>query len=228
MGMPIESVAVLEWSRGSMPEAYASLIETMIGEAIRDDRVHGLLLTGSLARRDALPGTDIDVRYILDPAAERCFQRGFRDGILLEQTFTTESAARTPLEDNPMHVYAYLDGVPLYDGDGALIRLRSQAQKIYRSYRTPPATRRELAGALRHPEDKVRIGLAAGDLLKATFCVSTTSWQLIEGLWAANDLPLPPKFERLFLGSPATRAETALELLGWVRGQLCEEDEGVR
>jgi hypothetical protein len=41
MGMPIESVAVLEWSRRAMSAAYTTLLESLSDEAIRDDRVHG-------------------------------------------------------------------------------------------------------------------------------------------------------------------------------------------
>ena len=72
--------------------------------------------------RRALPGTDVDVRYLLEHSAARTFQRRFRAGVLLEATFTTESAALAQLESNPMHVDTYLDGVPLYDRDGALAR----------------------------------------------------------------------------------------------------------
>lgn len=233
---------ILTWARESMPAEYATLLESLIDEAERGDQVTGLLLTGSLARRDALPGTDIDIRWVVPTADPHSFERGFRDGILLEQTVTSEAAATAQLAQQPMHVYAYLDGVILYDQNGSLQRLHDQAVAVFSDYRTPLEAKQQLAAALMHPEDKIRIGLRSGDLLKATYSLATTSWQLIEGLWAANDRPLPPHssvrphlrdldgpediealFARLFLADPQERAETALDLLGWTRDRLADQ-----
>ena len=72
------------------------------------------------------------------------------------------------------------------------------------------------------------VATAAGDTLKAAFVAGTTSWQVIEGLWAANDKPLPPnssvrphladltqgpaglnsKYTQLFQGDTGTRIAT--------------------
>lgn len=235
----VSAKTVVEWARRSMPSVYVSLLEDMIAKAEDNEHIGGFLLTGSMARCDALPGTDIDVWYILRSADQPTFHRGFCNDILVEQTHTTENAAQAELADNPMQVYAYLDGVSLYDPVGSLARLRRQAYDVYHSYRMPQTAKRAIADALRHPEDKIRIGLQNNDLLKATFCLGTTSWQLIEGLWAANDLPLPPNgsirphvrdlpgppnvealFQRLFLAGSVERAEAALHLLSWVREQL--------
>lgn len=236
--------AVIEWAGRSMPAAYPSLIKALTDEAERDDQVTGLLLTGSMARRDALPGTDIDVRYLVPTAEPQYFQRAIRDGIRLEQTFMSEPAAEAKLTATPMHVYAYLDGVILYDRDGALARLRDQAARIFQDYRTPTEIKQISYEALMHVEDKARVGLESGDLLKATFCLSSASWQLVEGLWAANDLPLPPHssvrphlhdldgpddietlFERMFLANPEERVRTGLQLVGWVRNRLRSDVE---
>jgi predicted nucleotidyltransferase len=231
--------AVLDWTRRSMPPEYAQLIETLVGEAEREPKVSGLLLTGSIARGDALPGTDIDVRYLRDSDGAASFERGLQEDLLVERTFTDEGSALAQLNDNPMHVYAYLDGRILYDRDGALSRLRTEADRVFRAYRAPQQLKADLAVALGHPEDKVRVGFESGDLLRAAFGLSTSSWGLMEGLWAANDLPLPPNssvrphlrdlrgpenieklFERLFLGDPRERVETGLFLLGWIRRRL--------
>ncbi|WP_152365117.1 nucleotidyltransferase domain-containing protein [Microlunatus speluncae] len=234
-----ELEGVLDWVRGSLPPEYAETIETLVAEARQDSAVTGVLLTGSLARRDALPGTDIDVRILRDGEGPGEFERDNRDDLLLERTFTDERSAQTQLAANPMHVYAYLDGRILYDSDGALSRLRSVAERVYRDFRAPRQLKADLAEALGHPEDKIRVGLESGDLLRAVYCLSTSSWGLIEGLWAANDRPLPPnssvrphlrdlagpddleaQFERLFLAEPRVRAETGLFLLGWIRHRL--------
>lgn len=230
---------VVEWIRRSLPAEYRRVIEGLTEDARRDPAVSGLLLTGSIARQDALPGTDIDVRYFGRSDRSPSFERGFRDELLVEQTFTDEESALATLSEKPMHVYAYLDGRILYDADGTLPRLQAEAERVFREYRTPEQLKIDLAEDLRHVEDKVRVGLEAGDLLRAVYCLSTSSWRLIEGLWAANDLPVPPNssvrphlrdlqgpeevcssFERLFLGEPRERAEAGLFLVNWVRRRL--------
>lgn len=230
--------AAVERIQRELPAAYASVIKKLIEETEQDDH-RALLLTGSLARGDALPGTDVDVRCIVRSAASRAFHREVRQGLQVELSVQTEEAARTQLIEQPMQVYAYLDGVALLDPDGALARLRSQAQQVFDDYVVPHSTKVELAEALSHPAEKIRVALAAGDLLKATYSLASVTWQLIEGLWAANDLPLPPNasvrphlpdlrgpedierdFSRLFLADPAERAEVGLHLLDWIRAEL--------
>jgi len=138
-----------------------------------------------------------------------------------------------------MNLYAYLDGLSLYDPGDALGRLAQEASRLLECYRVPVETEASVAIALRPARDKIRVALAGGDLLKAAFVSATCSWQIIEGLWAANGLPVPPNssvrphlgdlsgpadvhqlYERLFLGEAATRATTALALMDWTLDQL--------
>lgn len=231
--------AVVEWTRTSLPPEYSRVLEGLFEDARRDPSVSGLLLTGSVARQDALPGTDIDVRYFVRSERSPSFVREFRDGLLVEQAFTDEGSALATLSEQPMNVYAYRDGRILYDVDGTLPRLRAEADRILRDYRAPEQVKIDLAEDLRHVEEKARVGFEAGDLLRAVYCLSTSSWRLIEGLWAANDLPVPPNssvrphlrdlqgptgvrsiFEQFFLGDPQARAEAGLFLVSWVRRRL--------
>lgn len=145
---------VIDWARGALPGGYVTALEVLIDDAERDAEVIALLLTGSMARGDALPGTDIDVRILVRTLTAPSFTRQQRAGVLIEQTLTTEKFAQTKLLSNPMHVYAYLDGVILYDPDGALRRMRAVAEQLLSSYRVPNPQKRELADALSHPEEK--------------------------------------------------------------------------
>jgi hypothetical protein len=219
---------------------YDALLRDLTDEARADDEVVGLLLTGSLARGDALPGTDIDLRYILTDGLSRPFDRGVRDGVLVERGFADEASHRAELAAKPMHVYAYLDGRVLFDQSGALGRLRTQARGIFDAYETPRQDKATIAFLLGCSRDKIRVALNGGDDLRAAFVTGTSSWQLVEGLWAANDHPLPPnssvrphlrdltigppdaeeRFRQLFLGSTRERAETALELIDWIVDRL--------
>lgn len=226
---------------------YDGLLEELVAEARRDDEVVGVLLTGSLARGDALPGTDVDLRVILGDGVSRPALHEVRGGVPVEWGYADERAARDALEKAPMHVYAYLDGRILHDPEGVLARLRQCAQERFDAYLVSEVERAELAANLRYPAEKVRVALAGGDLLKAAFVTATASWYLIEGLWAANDRPLPPNssvrphlrdlagppevenlYGELFLADAERRAEVALYLYDWVLGALGEGRPAIR
>ncbi|MFB6723411.1 nucleotidyltransferase domain-containing protein [Kribbella sp. NPDC056345] len=220
---------------------YEGLLGELVAEAQRDDEVVGVLLTGSLARGDALPGTDVDLRVILGDGMSRPALHEVRGGVPVEWGYADERSARDALKKAPMHVYAYLDGRILHDPEGVLARLRQHAQERFEGYRVSDAERAELAANLRYPAEKIRIAMAGGDLLKAAFVTATTSWYLMEGLWAASDRPLPPNssvrphlgdlagppeveklYGELFVADVERRVEVALSLYDWVLGELGE------
>ena len=83
---------------------------------------------------------------------------------------------------------------------------------------------------------KIQSALKANDELKASYIVQTSTWTLLEGIWAINNKPVPPagsvlkyiktlsivpvNFEdyinRLFLGNTKDRIKAAIELIEWV------------
>ncbi|GAB3405056.1 nucleotidyltransferase domain-containing protein [Flindersiella endophytica] len=219
---------------------YGELVDELVEEARGDEEIVGVLLTGSVARGDALPGTDIDLRYVVADGVERDAASVVWRGVLVERSFADAAAARAALEANPMHVYAYLDGRVLYDPRGVLDELRGLAGQRFRTYRTPPEEKARIAFLLGCSLDKIDVAQKGGDRLKAAFVAGTSSWGIIEGLWAANDRPLPPnssvrphlddlragpaevaeKYERLFLGDTDERIDTARELIGWIVARL--------
>jgi predicted nucleotidyltransferase len=222
-----------------MPMLYAPLLGELVEEARRNDQVVGVLLTGSLARGDALPGTDIDLRFVLSDGLSVSDRRERRDGVLVESSYADEASTRQLIETYPMNVYAYLDGRILDDPQGALGRLRQQAQHRFDSYRTPDDEKSRIAFLLECSHDKIRVAMSGGDLLKAAFATGTASWQIMVGLWAANDRPLPPSssvrphlgdlagppeleasYRDLFLGDTHQRIKVALELIDWIHEQL--------
>lgn len=215
---------------------YRELIQEAVAAAQQDDRVLGVLLTGSLARGDASPGADLDLRFVLSECEQRPFRSEQRDGVRVEREYQDEATARAAIADRPMNVYAYLDGRILYDPQGALGRLGEAARTRFATYRLPPADRDRILWWLRSAEEKVTVAMAAGDALKAAFVTATSSWHVIEGLWAANDKPLPPNssvrphlvdltkgpadlnsaYCRLFLGDTGTRIATWIKLTRWI------------
>ncbi len=225
-------------------EPHRTLLRAAVEEATHDGDIIGLLLTGSLARGDALPGTDLDFVVLLAEGCSRPFRRELDGGVLVERTYIDARSARGQLHARPMRVYGYLDGRILYEPKNALERLRSYARGRFEAYKTPPAHRDETAFLLRCSRDKMRVALGGGDLLKAAHVAGTSSWQIIEGLWAANDLPVPPNssvrphlrdlfkgppdvegsYRDLFLGDASQRVQVALKMIDWILIQLNGSD----
>jgi predicted nucleotidyltransferase len=219
---------------------YDALLQEIVDEAHRQDDILGILLTGSVARGDALPGSDLDLRFILSPEYSREFQSQFHQGILVEKGYTDLAQAQLKLETNPMEVYAYLDGRILYDPVAILAQLRTQAQTYFETYQVPEKEQHAIAYWLMTARLKMETALAADDRLKAAFITTTTSWKILEGLWAINDRPVPPSgavwfhlkdlsvkppqmeelLTSLFCAETQQRIQIALDLISWVLSHL--------
>jgi predicted nucleotidyltransferase len=109
---------------------YDVLLQEIVDEARTHEDILAILLTGSVARGDALPGSDLDLRFILSPGHSRTFQSEFRRGILIERGYADLAQAQSKLKTNPMEVYAYLDGQILYDPATILIQLRATSHRL--------------------------------------------------------------------------------------------------
>lgn len=219
---------------------YEALLQEIVNETCQQADVLGVLLTGSVARGDALPGSDLDLRFILSPGHHQAFQSEVRQGILIERGFADPALAQSKLEANPMEVYAHLDGRILYDPAAILAQLRIQAQHLFDTYQVPEKEQRAIAYWLMSARLKMEAALAAHDLFKAAFIASTTSWKMLEGLWASNSKPMPPTgavwvhlkdlskgptdmealLQTLFIGETQERIQAALDVMGWVLAHL--------
>jgi len=212
---------------------HRQLVGEVLAELGRDARVTGVLLAGSLARGDALPGSDVDLVVLVADGVPTEFRGERREGILVERSDQNEAAAWEQLAAQPMRVYTYLDGRILRDDTGGLLRLAARARALYAAYRTPPKERADITYWLHSARDKIQAALAAGELLRAAYWTSTTSWKLLEGLWAAHDRPMPPggsvwahlddlsgvtpelarRLHDLFLGEAAARSAAMVTLI---------------
>ncbi|MBO0793483.1 MAG: nucleotidyltransferase domain-containing protein [Ktedonobacteraceae bacterium] len=219
---------------------YEALLQEIVDEARKQQDIIGILLTGSVARGDALPGTDLDLRFILTPGTSRNFQSELRQGIQIEQGYADVALAQSKLATNPMEVYPYLDGRILFDPVDVLQQLREQARERFETYRTPEQERHEIAHNFQSALLKMNVALQSDDLLKAAFVASTTSWITLVGLWAVNDKPMPPNssvwahlkdlsltppdvetlLKHYFCGEARQRVEIAINLTEWVLAHL--------
>jgi hypothetical protein len=93
-----------------MQPIYHVLLQQTVDEAMPQKDVLGILLVGSVARGDALPGADLDLRFILAPGVSRKAEPEVRQGILIERGYADMAQAQSKLATNPMKIYNYLDG----------------------------------------------------------------------------------------------------------------------
>jgi hypothetical protein len=222
------------------------LLQEILDEASQQPDIIGILLTGSVARGDALPGSDLDLRFLLTLDGNRSFSAELRRGILVECTYADVSKALHELDSNPMEIYGYLDGRILFDPQGALADLREQARQRFAAYRVPDDERRDIAHWLLSARIKLTAALTAHDSLKAAYLSSTVSWPLLQGLWAANEKPVPPngsvwvhlkdlsrgpqdveeQLKQFLLDEPFSRAQAAISLIDWTLEQLDDKEKG--
>jgi predicted nucleotidyltransferase len=208
-------------------EVHRRLLREALDDARRDPDVVGLMLTGSLARGDAYPGSDLDVHVLLLDGCSRGFRAELRQGILIECSYADEARARSQLARDPMHVYAYLDGRILYDPEGRLQALVSAARARFEGYRVSPEEAQGIAHWLHSARIKIAAARDAGDELRAAYITSTSSWEMLRGIWAAYDKPVPAGppdvkawLRRLFVGATSDRISVAIEIIDWVLPRL--------
>jgi hypothetical protein len=217
-----------------------AIVAEAVGAAHMDAAIIGLLLAGSFARGDATRLSDLDHYALVRDGCSRPFYAGTRRGILVEWHYADLARALTKLAQSPMAWYTYVDGRILYDPEGQLQRLTRLAHQHFATYAVPAEERAGIAHWLASAQVKVAAARDAGDGLRAAYIVTTTAHEVLVGLWAVNQRPLPPSggipahladlprrpthlpdwFERLMRGTPEERVATFEALCQWLVPQL--------
>ena len=212
------------------------LVERVTNSLCRDKNVRGVLLTGSRARGDALPGSDLDLLVLVSSLTVPSFCSEVIDGTLVEQHVRDKAGAKARLLEKSVDLYSYLDGRTLYDPDGLLAELVRIARNYFTAYQTPAHEKSAIFYWLKSASLKLNAAMAAGDMQKLGYYASINSWKVLEGLWAHNDKPVPPagavwahvsdlqavpkgldaSLYELFTGNTLRRARAMLELIGWL------------
>ena len=208
----------------------------------RDENVRGVLLTGSRARGDAYPGSDLDLLVLVNSLTTPSFCSETIDGTLVERHVRDMAGAKTRLRERPVELYSYVDGYIVYDHDGLLAELTGIAKDHFESYQTPFQEKSDIFYWLKSVSLKLNAAVAAGDVQKLGYYTSLSSWKVLEGFWALNDKPMPPagavwahlpnlqdvpeglkaSLRELFEGNTQRRAQVMLELTRW----LLEAEKG--
>ncbi len=222
-----------------MDEDRDRLLASVLAETRADGEVLGVMLQGSTARGDALPGSDVDLFVLLRTGCGRPFAAEERGGLWLERHFADADGARARLRASPGLAYSFDEGRILHDPAGEMADLAAFARDLLRGYRTPPAEMEATVYWLRSARRKIAAARDADDRVRAGFVAATTSWKVLEGIWAMNDLPIPPSgalparladlaiappgwpslFAAMFTGDDRTRIDAALRAIDWVTGE---------
>lgn len=217
-------------------ENHKGLVHKILNEYIARNEVSGLMLIGSVARGDAYPESDLDLYILLENGQKKDFHSEMREGILIEYKYGDINQIQLNFKNNPMELYSFLEGKILFDSNDELERLKEIAQHKYENFCVSSDKVQGISHWLKSSLIKIQSALKVNDELKASYIVHTSTWTIVEGIWAINNKPTPPagsvlKYMQtlskvpinfddliniLFLGDTTERISSAIFLIEWV------------
>ncbi|WP_312505634.1 nucleotidyltransferase family protein [Bacillus luti] len=217
-------------------EQHKKLVQTIVAEIVSKDKVNGFMLIGSVARGDAYPESDLDFYILLEDGKNKKFHSEMREDILVEYKSADFNQIQLNFKNNPMELYSFLEGGILFDKSGELKKLKEIATYEFENYRVSSDKVKGISHWLHSSLIKIQSALKANDELKASYIVHTSTWTLVEGIWAINNKPIPPAgsvlkyiqtlsnrpnhfdelINKLFLGDVRERISSAIFLMEWV------------
>ena len=171
------------------------VLAAILADAQADRDVRGLLLAGSLARRTARTDSDIDVLVVASGGTADGAWRSVARPLPVDLLVRTASEWRVRFAPDRVGDeswgYAFLDGVVLYDPEGVVGRLISDAADIHERYRVPAYVKDHYTRLWRHVRPKMLAVLRHGDPVEIGWASAAMTNDLLRTVWAANDLPNP-------------------------------------
>ena len=194
------------------------------------------MLTGSRARGDAYPTADYDFYALLQEGGQSNFVSFHREATWIDVHSHSMSAAKIRIEAAKPDLYGFVEGRILHDSAGRLAELKTLANTCLDAYRTPSEKKQKLLFWLDTAQLKLEASLAAQNEANTGFLVSTTTWTVLETLFALNNMPMPsssavkaylPKLKRkpaqlttrlesLYTGSVTERAHAMQTLIDFL------------
>lgn len=224
-------------------EAHRRVVIELLDEARQCPEVVGVLLIGSLARGNAVPGSDVDLLLLADGRSEeQPVRHEERQGLWVELHQRDVAWAKAQMGRDPEWLYAYLEGRILYDLEGELAWLTAFARHRFAAYHTPPADKARVAFMAERTRAKLQAALDAGDPARAGTIVGLGADAIVRLLWAAHDRPivgptnlwqhlsdltdlpaaLHGQVRALLLGDMAQRIGATIALCSWIVAYLGE------
>jgi len=217
-------------------EKHKEIVEIILNECLSIEKVTGFMLIGSVARGDAYPDSDLDLYILLEDGQKKRFYSEMREDILVEYKYADFNQIQVNFKNNQMELYSFLEGKILFDKSGELKELKAIAKQKFENYRVASDKVKGISHWLHSSLIKIKTALKAKDELKASYIVQTSTWTLLEGIWAINNKPVPSAgsvlkyietlskvpthFEdfinKLFLGDTTERISSAVLLIEWI------------
>ncbi|MCH5317480.1 MAG: nucleotidyltransferase domain-containing protein [Eubacterium sp.] len=206
------------------------LFEKFVSDFKCDKSIEGVMLTGSVACGAETDFSDLDIIVL---CGEDKFASSVIDGITAEIHYMTYEKALEKLNGSPMEVYRYLDGKLKYD-NGNLQKLLDRAADIYNRYNIDSKEKNDIIYWLKSTKAKLEAALSGNNETLISYLVSINTWKVLEGIWAVNNIPIPPAsslyrrykdlkvvpfdewFEKLMTGNAESRAKTMIETISWI------------
>ncbi|WP_439876480.1 nucleotidyltransferase family protein [Bacillus mycoides] len=217
-------------------EKHKKLVQTILNESLSMYKVNGLMLIGSIARGDAYPESDLDLYVLLENGQKKDFHSEMREGILIEYKYADFNQVQLNFNNNSMELYSFLEGEILFDSNGELRKLKEIAQHKYENYCVSSDKVKGISHWLNSSLIKIQSALKVNDELKASYIIHTSTWTIIEGIWAINNNPAPPAgsvlkymqtlsnrpsnfdelINKVFLGDTTERISAAIFWIEWI------------
>jgi hypothetical protein len=201
--------------------------------------VEAVVLHGSYARGDATATSDVDLHAIYEVLDGRIppFQVVQMGGYSVEIHAGTVVSIEQKMRQRPAWAHSWGRAEHLW-GEAAITgRLMQSANAILAGYQVDPADLRGTHHWIASAVQKIAAAQESGDLQYAGYLVATNTWELLEGLWQINALPipasrlaylltptlkhLPPDFARLYaalcMGDTEERADAYLRITDWFK-----------
>lgn len=221
-------------------EQHKKLVQTIVAEILSINKITGCMLIGSVARGDAYPDSDLDFYVLLEDGQNKKFHSETREEILVEYKYADVNQILENFKNNPMELYSFLEGEILFDKSGELKKLKEIATYEFENYRVSSDKVKGISYWLHSSLIKIQSALKANDELKASYIVHTSTWTLIEGIWAIHNKPTPPAgsvlryiqmlpnkpihlealLYKLFVGDTIERTSSAMFLIEWILHNL--------
>ncbi|MFD2830433.1 nucleotidyltransferase domain-containing protein [Corticicoccus populi] len=173
-------------------EVHLNLVQSVLAEFSNNGKILGIMVVGSVARGEAYPDSDLDLYILIEDGIDKNFQAEIRENILVEYKYFSFKEAQRNMEKNPMEIYSFLDGVILIDRGGQLAQLKMNARPKLDSY---CVSKKEVQGIIHwlySSLNKIKAAEKMEDEFKVSYIISTSTWTMLEGIWAVNNQPMPP------------------------------------
>lgn len=182
----------------NLRKKYREIVEEVVKELKRQSGTIAVLLSGSVAREDFTPYSDIEFNVVVDEESERKLEdedlwrsRNVR-GVFVEIYYgSLESWKKEILSQKgePRCLNQFFDAKILHDPNGAAKYLVNFAQKVYAHFMYPPQCMNLAEYAVRHNKNKILSDLYRGKKLVATMDADFATGWVLRGLAYMFNIP---------------------------------------